>query len=111
MTNPHAAALRGLAAVFCAFLAAGCATLSGANGSDATAALLANLRGCERTYIGSLAGLGPPAASVSIRCQPDADAGGGQAAAIAAAVKAEVARALAGPDPLDDPALELEPAP
>jgi hypothetical protein len=109
MTEPHAAAWRGLAAIFCAFLATGCSTLSGVGGGDATAALLANLRGCERTYIGSLAGLGPPAASVSIRCQPEADAG--QAAAIAEAVKAEVARALGGAVPADDPAVELEAGP
>lgn len=46
-----------------------CASLPGSpGGADATAKLLENLRHCERNYIGSLGGLAPPNASVSIRC-------------------------------------------
>lgn len=75
-----------------AVMLSGCASLGNANG-EATAALLANLRGCERSYIGTLGGLAPPAASLSIRCAPDVS-GEELGAAARAAIQAEVARAL-----------------
>jgi starvation-inducible outer membrane lipoprotein len=46
-----------------------CASLpGGGQDSAATAKLLENLRHCDRTYIGSLGGLAPPVAQVSIKC-------------------------------------------
>jgi hypothetical protein len=48
----------------------GCASLGGTDAA-ATAKLLENLRGCERSYVGTLGGLAPPTASISIRCAPD----------------------------------------
>jgi hypothetical protein len=75
----------------------GCASLArlsggGADG-DAAAALLANLRGCERSYIGTLGGLAPPAASLSIRCAADFSAQP-LSPDVQAVIRAEVARAL-----------------
>lgn len=51
----------------------GCASLGGGDAA-ATAKLLENLRGCERSYVGTLGGLAPPTASISIRCAPDREA-------------------------------------
>jgi len=51
----------------------GCASLGGGDAA-ATAQLLENLRGCERSYVGTLGGLAPPTASISIRCAPDGEA-------------------------------------
>lgn len=64
------AANRPVAVAAGAVALTGCATV-GATDAAATAKLLENLRGCERSYVGTLGGLAPPTASISIRCAPD----------------------------------------
>jgi hypothetical protein len=61
--------MRAALAIAAGLMLSGCATLGSAD-AEATAKLLENLRGCERTYVGTLGGLAPPTASISIRCEP-----------------------------------------